>query len=93
MLGQMAAESLLRRQHWLNHGCNGFDMKRPTSNPMSFWTENDVLEYIYKNELPICSVYGKVIPEDAQLTFDDIGFDTGGDNASTRPQDVRGQVA
>ena len=74
---QMASESLLRRQQWLNHGCNAFDKKLPVSNPMSFWTEQDVLEYIYINKLPICSVYGKVVPTDIQLTFDDAGFDTG----------------
>ena len=36
---QMAAESHLRTQQWLRNGCNGFDMKSPISNPMSFWTE------------------------------------------------------
>lgn len=42
-------------------GCNGFNMKIPTSNPMSFWTENDVLYYIKQNNLPICPVYGEVV--------------------------------
>lgn len=44
---QMASESRLRTQQWLKNGCNGFDMKAPISNPMSFWTEQDVLLYIY----------------------------------------------
>ena len=61
---QMANESRLRKQKWLANGCNGFDLKIPTSNPMSFWTEQDVLEYIYINDLPICSVYGKVVKAD-----------------------------
>lgn len=43
---QMASESRLRTQIWINNGCNGFDLKIPTSNPMSFWTEQDVLLYI-----------------------------------------------
>ena len=43
---QMASESRLRTQNWLSNGCNGFDLKRPISNPMSFWTEQDVLLYI-----------------------------------------------
>ena len=60
--GTMAAESKLRRQSWLKHGCNGFDMTLPTSQPMSFWTEQDVLEYIHRYNLPIAPVYGKVIP-------------------------------
>lgn len=58
---QMADESRLRTQQWLNAGCNAFDNKIPISNPMSFWTEQDVLKYIYDNELPICSVYGEVV--------------------------------
>ena len=58
---QMASESKLRTQKWLQNGCNGFDLKIPTSNPMSFWTEQDVLLYIKENNLPICSVYGDVV--------------------------------
>lgn len=73
----MASESMLRKQQWLLHGCNGFDMKNPASAPMSFWTENDVLEYIYTNNIKICSVYGDVIPVSNQLSFDDLGIDTG----------------
>lgn len=43
---QMAEESRLRTQKWLQHGCNAFDAKKKISNPMSFWTEQDVLKYI-----------------------------------------------
>ena len=43
---QMASESRLRTQKWLNSGCNGFDLKNPISNPMGFWVEQDVLLYI-----------------------------------------------
>lgn len=57
---QMASESRLRTTNWLKNGCNGFHMKSPVSNPMSFWTEQDVLEYIYSRRLPIASVYGEV---------------------------------
>lgn len=60
MTAQMADESRLRKAQWMKNGCNGFDMKRPISNPMSFWTEQDVLEYIVKYNLPICSVYGEI---------------------------------
>ena len=60
---QMASESRLRTQAWLKHGCNGFDLKNPTSNPMAFWTEQDVLLYIKLNNLPICSVYGEVVKD------------------------------
>ncbi len=47
---QMASESKLRTQHWIINGCNGFEMKNPISNPMAFWTEQDILQYIVMNE-------------------------------------------
>lgn len=59
MTAQMAEESQLREQQWLRNGCNGFEMKSPISNPMSFWTEQDVLQYIRQNKLPISKVYGR----------------------------------
>jgi len=43
---QMASESRLRQQKWIQNGCNAFEAKNPISNPMSFWTEQDVLVYI-----------------------------------------------
>lgn len=60
---QMAAESRLRTQKWLQNGCNAFNAKNPISNPMSFWTEQDVLLYIKENNLPICSVYGDIVED------------------------------
>lgn len=57
---QMASESRLRTTNWLKNGCNGFHMKSPVSNPMSFWVEQDVLEYIYHYRIPVASVYGEV---------------------------------
>ena len=48
MTAQMAAESRIRKQKWMQRGCNAFEAKKPISNPMAFWTENDVLEYIYE---------------------------------------------
>ena len=58
---QMASESRLRSQKWLQNGCNAFDIKNPISNPMSFWTEQDVLLYIKTYSIPIASVYGDVV--------------------------------
>lgn len=63
MTAQMASESRLRTTNWLKNGCNGFHMKSPVSNPMSFWVEQDVLEYIYINRLPVADVYGEVLAE------------------------------
>ena len=61
ILGTMTEESALRRQIWLKSGCNAFDSKRPMSNPMAFWKEQDVLLYIKQNNIPICSVYGDIV--------------------------------
>lgn len=76
---QMACESINRQKSWLIHGCNAFDAKEPISNPMSFWTEQDVLEYIKTFKIPICSVYGEVVPDydatddlEGQMRFDDL---------------------
>lgn len=59
--GQMACESRVRRQKWIQHGCNMFDVKHPKSNPMSFWTEQDVLKYIHDNGIEIAKPYGEVV--------------------------------
>lgn len=60
MTAQMASESRLRTGNWLKNGCNGFEMKSPVSNPMSFWVEQDVLEYLHHYQIPIAKVYGKI---------------------------------
>ena len=60
IIGTMATESLQRRSAWLKTGCNAFGSKSPTSQPMSFWTEQDVLEYIVKFNLDYAKVYGEI---------------------------------
>lgn len=74
---QMASESALRTQKWLHHGCNGFDMKSPISNPMSFWTEQDVLQYIKEYNIQIASVYGDIVYADnpEQMRIEDYCVD------------------
>ena len=79
MTAQMTSESRLRTTQWLKKGCNAFEAKSPISNPMSFWTEQDVLLYIKMNHLPICSVYGDIVEDrtgtdevEGQLTISDI---------------------
>lgn len=81
--GQMAAESQLRTQKWLKNGCNAFDLKNPISNPLSFWTEQDILKYIKQNNIKICSVYGNVVVDydnteelSGQLDLSDLGLMT-----------------
>lgn len=79
ILGTMADESKVRETEWIKHGCNLFDSKRPTSKPMSFWTEQDVLKYIAENHLPICEVYGDVVEDygddiEGQISIADYGL-------------------
>lgn len=57
ILATMAVESTLRVRSWLQNGCNAFTAKRPSSQPMSFWTEQDVLEYIKTFGVAYASVY------------------------------------
>lgn len=74
---QMASESRLRTSQWIKHGCNAFDAKKKISNPMSFWTEQDVLLYIKQNNIPICSVYGDIVEDeeiDGQMNITDFGM-------------------
>ena len=61
IIGTMASESELRESKYLKHGCNIFDSKRPSSQPLSFWTEQDILEYLLKRNLSIPSVYGEIV--------------------------------
>jgi 3'-phosphoadenosine 5'-phosphosulfate sulfotransferase (PAPS reductase)/FAD synthetase len=59
-IGTMAQESRNRTMAWLKHGCNAFESKKPTSQPLSFWTEQDILEYLVKFNVPYASVYGEI---------------------------------
>jgi 3'-phosphoadenosine 5'-phosphosulfate sulfotransferase (PAPS reductase)/FAD synthetase len=81
IIATMASESVIRTQKWLKDGCNAFNVTKPHSNPMSFWTEQDVLLYIKENNLPICSVYGEVVTDyeavgqcENQMSFADFGI-------------------
>ena len=60
IIGTMAEESRLRQEQYLRQGCNGFNNKIPTSTPMAFWTEQDVLQYLYETKTPYASVYGEI---------------------------------
>ena len=60
IVGTLAEESRMRKTRWLINGCNAFDGERPRSAPLSFWTEQDILHYIKKYDVPYCSVYGDI---------------------------------
>lgn len=60
IFGTMACESQNRKQQWLHNGCNIFNGMEPKSQPISFWTEQDVLRYLKKFNIPYASVYGDI---------------------------------
>ena len=66
-IGKLAEESYKRIQDYLRTGCNAFESKRPISNPLGFWTEQDILQYIKQFNIPYSSVYGDIIEKDSQL--------------------------
>lgn len=61
IVGTMACESKLRLDKWLQNGCNAFQSKKPISQPMAFWTEQDILHYIKQFNVPYCPVYGEIL--------------------------------
>lgn len=66
MTAVMATEGKLRYKKWLQQGCNAYESKRPQSKPMSFWKEQDVLQFILQENIPVCSVYGETLPFDGE---------------------------
>ena len=58
IIGTQAEESKMRESAYLQTGCNNF--KGGKSNPLGFWRNQDILEYIYKYDIEIASIYGEV---------------------------------
>ena len=78
IIGTLASESTLRKTQWVKYGCNAFETKRPTSQPLSFWTEQDILNYIKQFDVPYCSVYGEIVPDDEGTLLKTTGCDRTG---------------
>ena len=60
IVGTVAEESIMRTSAWLKSGCNVYEGKYISSRPISFWREQDVLEYIYEHKLVMNPVYGDI---------------------------------
>ena len=71
IVGTLAGESRLREQSWIKNGCNAFNSKVPTSQPLSFWTEQDILHYIKKYDVPYCPVYGEIVIDTSEDDVDE----------------------
>lgn len=60
----MTSEGKARENAWLHNGCNEFESKHPKSQPMSFWTDQDVFQYLKEYEIPYASVYGEILKDE-----------------------------
>lgn len=78
IIGTMADESVVRKTRWMIDGCNAFCKIRPTSQPLSFWTEQDILHYIKLNNIEIASAYGDIVYTDEDgMEYDNDIFNIG----------------
>ena len=67
-IGTMAEESAQRKSNWIKYGCNAFEKTRPTSQPLSFWTEQDILQYIRDYNIDYAKeVYGSIVEDENEL--------------------------
>lgn len=53
-------ESFMRGRQYAKTGCNVYEAKAPKSQPLGFWTKQDILRYVVENDIEICSVYGDI---------------------------------
>lgn len=59
-IGVTQDESFMRERQYARTGCNVYDAGKPKSQPLGFWTKQDVLRYAVENDIKICSVYGEI---------------------------------
>ncbi len=58
ILGILASESYQREKDWLEYGCNVFhERKDNQSRPLSFWNDEDILEYIKRYNIKLPKLY------------------------------------
>ncbi len=58
IIGTLSEESRQREVDWLDYGCNIFYKKKDNQcRPLSFWTENDIYEYIDLFNIRIADLY------------------------------------
>ena len=69
IVATMAEEGRQRKSAWLKTGCNAFE-GNIQSKPMSFWTEQDVLQYIDIMGLEVAPVYGNLLYSNGKYYFD-----------------------
>jgi 3'-phosphoadenosine 5'-phosphosulfate sulfotransferase (PAPS reductase)/FAD synthetase len=63
IIGTMATESLRRQNAYLITGCNAYRKKEPSSQPLSFWNKQNILEYILLTGIPYATIYGEIVTD------------------------------
>ncbi|MDE6289861.1 MAG: phosphoadenosine phosphosulfate reductase family protein, partial [Ureaplasma sp.] len=58
LVGTMASESQLRKQSWINHGCNVITKNHELSRPLSIFNSSDIWRYIFENNIRFNPKYG-----------------------------------
>jgi len=56
-VGMMASESNGRFIKFAREGCNSFNRSKPQSNPLSFWIEKDIWNYLKRFKVKYCPIY------------------------------------
>lgn len=59
-IGVTQDEGFKREHQYAKTGCNVYDGSTIKSQPLGFWTKQDVLRYVVENDIDICSVYGDI---------------------------------
>lgn len=63
-IGITQDEGVMRQRQYNRTGCNVYHAKHPKSQPLGFWTKQDILRYVVENNLRICSAYGSIVEKD-----------------------------
>jgi len=81
-IGIMADESKTRKDSWVTNGCN-IESSKIKSRPLMIFTKQNILQYIYENDLKYPSVYGEIYLDDSdEKSIGDIYKTTGVDSTS-----------
>ena len=72
-IGTLVSESNARRGAWMKHGCNVYN-SHPSSAPLSFWTEQDIFQYIIEKDLKFCKIYGDIVYDNIKKEYYCTGY-------------------
>ena len=59
-IGTTQDEGFRRERLYSKTGCNVYEGSSVKSQPLGFWTKQDVLRYVVEHDLEICPVYGDI---------------------------------